>query len=157
MCETLPTNKKELLGVNGFGKTRVEKYGSEIIKVIREYCDENNIETSKDIELFEIATPKRKKGDTKRLSLELFKNGKSPEQIAFERELNINTVFGHLASFIALGEVKITDLISEKHYKELKEIIPKYKFDNLSDLKHQIDNKYTYGELRLVLDDISKK
>jgi uncharacterized protein YpbB len=157
MCETLPTNKKELLGVNGFGKTRVEKYGSEIIKVIREYCDENNIETSKDIELFEIATPKRKKGDTKRLSLELFKNGKSPEQIAFERELNINTVIGHLASFIALGEVKITDLISEKHYKELKEIIPKYKFDNLSDLKHQIDNKYTYGELRLVLDDISKK
>ncbi len=157
MCETLPTNKKELLGVNGFGKTRVEKYGSEIIKVIREYCDENNIETSKDIELLEIATPKRKKGDTKRLSLELFKNGKSPEQIAFERELNINTVIGHLASFIALGEVKITDLISEKHYKELKEIIPKYKFDNLSDLKHQIDNKFTYGELRLVLDDISKK
>ncbi|ARV10733.1 helicase [Winogradskyella sp. PC-19] len=157
MCETLPTNKKQLLEVNGFGKTRVDKYGMRILKAIREYCDKNDIQTSNEVEIFEKPIPKRQKGDTKRLSLELFKNGKPPEQIAFERELNINTVIGHLASFISSGEVKITDLISERHYKELKELIPKYKFDNLSDLKHQIDNKYTYGELRLVLDEISKK
>ncbi|WP_452220593.1 helix-turn-helix domain-containing protein [Lacinutrix salivirga] len=157
MCETLPTNKAELLKVNGFGKTRVEKYGTEILKVIRDYCEENNIETSKDTEIFEAPKPKRQRGDTKKTSLELFKSGKSIEQIAMERDLNMNTITGHLASFIASGEVKILDLISEKHYNELKAIIPKKKFENLSDLKHQIDDKYTYGELRLVLDDISKK
>ncbi|AXO80217.1 helicase [Olleya aquimaris] len=156
MCETLPTNKTELLNVNGFGKTRVEKYGNEILKVITDYCNENDIETSKAIEVFDKPKPKRKKGDTMLTSLQIFKAGKSVEQIAFERDLNVNTIIGHLASFIATGEVKITDLISEKHYKELKAIIPKYKFENLSDLKHQIDDKYTYGEIRLVLDEISK-
>ncbi|WP_054851735.1 helix-turn-helix domain-containing protein [Olleya sp. ITB9] len=156
MCETLPTNKTELLNVNGFGKTRVEKYGKEILKVIIDYCNENDIETSKAIEVFDKPKPKRKKGDTMLTSLQLFKAGKSVEQIAFERDLNVNTIIGHLASFIATGEVKITDLISEKHYKELKAIIPKHKFENLSDLKHQIDDKYTYGEIRLVLDEISK-
>lgn len=156
MCETLPTNKSELLNVNGFGKTRVEKYGKEILKVITDYCNENDIETSKAIEVFDKPKPKRKKGDTMLTSLQIFKAGKSVEQIAFERDLNVNTIIGHLASFIATGEVIITDLISEKHYKELKAIIPKHKFENLSDLKHQIDDKYTYGEIRLVLDEISK-
>ncbi|WP_206420420.1 helix-turn-helix domain-containing protein [Lacinutrix jangbogonensis] len=157
MCETLPTNKTELLKVSGFGKTRVEKYGTDILKVIREYCDENDIQTSKDAEIFEAPKPKRQRGDTNRKSLQLFKSGKSVEQIAMERDLNVNTITGHLSSFIASGEVKILDLISEKHYKELKVIIPKQKFDNISDLKHKIDNKFTFGELRLVLDDLSKK
>ncbi|WP_452223570.1 helix-turn-helix domain-containing protein [Lacinutrix chionoecetis] len=157
MCEILPTNKTELLNVNGFGKTRVEKYGSDILKVIRDYCDENDIETSKNNEIFEAPKPKRQRGDTKRTSLELFNSGKSIEQIAMERDLNVNTIIGHLASFITSGEIKILDLISEKHYKELSEIIPRQKFENLSELKHQIDDKYTYGELRLVLDDLSNK
>ena len=157
MCETLPTNKKELLKVNGMGKVRVEKYGNDILKVIRDYCDENDIETSKDIEIFEATKPKRQKGDTKKISLELFKSGKSQDQIALERDLNVNTITGHLASFISTGEVKVSDLISESHYKELKKLIPKYTFENLSDLKHQIDEKYTYGELRLVLNELTKQ
>tara|TARA_R110000751_G_scaffold64157_4_gene132022 strand:- start:92307 stop:94739 length:2433 start_codon:yes stop_codon:yes gene_type:complete len=155
MCETLPTSQSELLNVNGFGKTRVAKYGNEIIQIIREYCEENDIEVSNSKEIFEMAKPKRKKGDTKETSLQIFKAGKSIDQIAFERDLNVNTIFGHLASFIPSGEVKITDLISEKHYKELKALIPKHTFENLSDLKSQIADKYSYGEIRLVLDDIS--
>jgi len=157
ICDTLPTNKKELLNINGFGKVRVEKYGTEILNVIRDYCEENDIETSKNVEILEALKPKRQKGDTIRVSLELFKSGKSIEQIALERELNVNTVIGHLASFIDSGEVKITDIISEEHYNELKEIIPKHTFENLSDLKHQIDNKYSYGELRLVLNELTKQ
>jgi len=157
MCETLPTNKKELLAVNGMGKVRVEKYGSEILHVIREYCDENDIEVSKEINVFEAPKVKRQKGETKSISLKLFKSGKSIEQIALERELNANTIFGHLASFIPSGEVQPTDLISELHYKELKEIIPKQTFENISDLKHQIEEKYSYGEIRLVLDELNNK
>ncbi|SDR65573.1 HRDC domain-containing protein [Formosa sp. Hel1_31_208] len=156
MCETLPTNKNELLRVNGFGKVRVEKYGNDILKVILKYCDDNDIEAFEDTEIFEEPKPKRQKGDTKRISLKLFKSGKSIDQIASERALNINTITGHLASFMASGDVKITDLISEKHYEELKVIIPKHTFENLSDLKHQIDDKYSFAELRLVLEDLTK-
>ena len=83
--------------------------------------------------------------------------GKSIDQISLERELNKNTIFGHLASFISSGKVLITDLISEAHYNELKRIIPKHSFDNISDLKHKLDEKYSYGELRLVLDEFNKE
>ncbi|GAA4237148.1 helix-turn-helix domain-containing protein [Postechiella marina] len=157
ICETLPTNKQELLQVNGMGKTRVDKYGSAILEVIKDYCEENDIEVSEETTIFEAEKLKKKKGDTKKESLSLFKSGKTVKEIADTRELNENTIIGHLASFITTGEVKIIDLISEVHYEELKILIPKKKFDNLSDLKHQLDDKYTYGELRLVLDEIRSK
>lgn len=156
MCEMLPTSKQELKAIHGMGKTRIEKYGTEILKVIRDYCDENDIETSKDISVFEELKPKRKKGDTKKVSLELFMAGKSIDQIALEREMNSNTIFGHLASFISSGEIKITDLMSKKYHQELKKIIPTKTFENLSDLKHQLDEKFSYGELRLVINELSK-
>ena len=157
ICETLPTNIKELGQVNGMGKVRVKKYGKEILAVIHEYCDENDIESSNDVEIFKTPKPKRIKGNTKIISLDLFKSGKPIDQIAIERELNPNTIFEHLASFISSGDIKITDLISEIHYHELKANIPKHTFDNLSDLKHQLDDKYSYGELKLVLEEFSKK
>lgn len=157
MCESLPTNKQELLKVNGMGKTRVEKYGSAILKVIRAYCEEHDIETDTEAEFFEDSKPKKKTGDTKKESLDLFKSGKTIEQIANERELNENTIFGHLASFISSGEIKITDLMPLSNYEELKIEIPKRKFENLSDLKHQLDEKYSYGELRLVLEEFKNQ
>ncbi|MCK8482236.1 helix-turn-helix domain-containing protein [Psychroserpens algicola] len=155
MCELLPISKAELKQIHGMGKTRIEKYGSEILETIRGYCEDNDIETSLNDDIFKNQKPKRKKGDTKKVSLTLFQSGKSIEDIASERELNINTIVGHLASFITSGEVKITDLISEDHYNELKELIPKCTFDNLSDLKHQLDEKYSYSDIRLVLNSMT--
>ena len=156
MCEMLPISKQQLKAIHGMGKTRIEKYGTEILQVISEYCKENNIETSNDIPAFEALKPKPKKGNTKNISLKLFKDGKSIDQIALERELTTNTIFGHLASFIASGEVRVVDLIPESHYSELKEIIPTKTFENLTDLKQQLDDKYSYGELRLVINELSE-
>ncbi|WP_370480334.1 helix-turn-helix domain-containing protein [Tamlana flava] len=58
-----------------------------------------------------------------------------------------HAIFGQLASFIPSGKVKIIDLMSTAHYDELKTAIPQISFENLSDLKHQLDDKYSYGEL----------
>ena len=46
--------------------------------------------------------------------------------------------------------------MSKKHYVELKKIIPTKTFENLSELKHQLDDKFSYGELRLVVNDLSE-
>lgn len=154
MCEVLPTSTKELLQINGMGKMRVQKYGNAILKVIGDFCEDNHIEVPQTNYEIELTPINKKKGDTKKISLELFKAGKSIQDISEERELNENTIFGHLASFIPSKEVKITDLMSEAHFKELKELIPKRTFESLSDLKHQLDEKYTYGELRLVLESL---
>ncbi|QDO94030.1 AAA family ATPase [Formosa sediminum] len=152
MCEVLPVTKQELLKIGGMGATRVEKYGDAILDVIREYCDENDIQidainTSTDTQDDIIKT----KINTREASLQLFKSGKSINEIATLRDLNENTIFGHLAEFISTGEVKVSDLITTTKYNTLLDLIPKTNFENLSDLKHQLDDNYSYGELRLVL------
>ena len=133
---------------------KVGKEESEILKIIVEYCDENDIEATNSTPIFEDLKSKKQKGYTKKTSLKLFKSGKSVLEIANERDLTTNTIAGHLASFIPSGEVKVTDLISEESYNELKKIIPKKQFESLSDLKNQLDDKYSYGEIRLVLEDL---
>ena len=151
MCELLPTTSQELKAVHGMGKTRVKKYGAEIIEVITEYINDNDIEVT-----LEDQKPKRQRGDSQKESLKLFKEGKTIEEIANHRELNENTIFGHLAGFIPSGKIKLTDLMTEDYYLELKTEIPKKTFENLSDLKHQLDDKFSYAEIRLVLNELSE-
>ncbi|MGY0391874.1 helix-turn-helix domain-containing protein [Bizionia sp. KMM 8389] len=154
ICETLPTTEKELLEIDGMGKVRVEKYGRAILEVIETFCDDNDIAFESQASAFKGETKQTKKIDTKLQSYNLFKSGKSIAEIADERELNENTIFGHLVTFIPTGEIKPTDLMPETHFKELKELIPNKTFENLSDLKHQLDDKYSYGEIRLVLETL---
>ncbi|UMB54797.1 helix-turn-helix domain-containing protein [Lutibacter sp. A64] len=157
LCEILPTTSKELLSINGFGKIRIKKYGEAILKVITDYWIENDIEVVKDNMFFEEKPLRKKKGSSKKISLKLFKSGKTIEEIAEERGLSSETITTHLASFIPSKEVEITDLISKSHYKELKELIPTMTFENLSDLKHQIDDKYSYTDLRLVVNYLNNE
>ncbi|MFV0566004.1 MAG: helix-turn-helix domain-containing protein [Flavobacteriaceae bacterium] len=153
MCQLLPTTKAELLSINGIGKVKLEKYGDAILSEIKAYCDEYNIEASDKIEIIE--TPKQKQkpkiSPTKAESLSLFQSGKSVAEIADFRELTEDTIFGHLVSFIPSGEIKITDLISKEKYEALKTIIPQIAFEGLTDLKQQLDDEYSYAELRLVV------
>jgi len=155
MCESLPTTTSQLLKIDGMGKVRVEKYGAQILKAIKAFCEENDIETE-DGNTSLKTEKKVKKVDTRTQSLELFQKGKTIKEIAAHRELNENTIFSHLVTFIPSGKIKITDLMSKKHFEALKKEIPKLTYENLSDLKHQLDEKYTYGELRLVVEDLKR-
>jgi GTPase SAR1 family protein len=51
------------------------------------------------------------KGETAKLSLQLYKEGKTISQIAAERNLTYNTIEGHLSEFILSGEVAVHELI----------------------------------------------
>lgn len=146
MCNLLPSTKKQLKKVHGMGKVRIENYGDDILKIITEYCIKNDIELTKDsVEIF-----KPKKGSSQHLSLEMFKEGKSIDKIAENRELAKSTIEGHLAQFIVTGEIKAIDLMPEKKYNELKEIMQKTEFKGFGDLKAKVGDKFSYADLRIV-------
>jgi len=151
LCEMLPLTHKQLLVVNGMGKVRVEKYGDEIIDIIKEYCDTNVIKPKTIVsKKGSIKKEKPKKEDTKKVSLQLFKNGLSIFEIAKERNFTTTTIEGHLAHFIPTGDIKITDVMPVEKYEELKTIMQKATFENFTELKNKIDDKFTYSEIRLV-------
>jgi uncharacterized protein YpbB len=145
MCEKLPTTSKQLKKISGIGKGRLKKYGESIIEIIQAYCISNNIPIKEDVP--EII--KAPKGQTKNISLEMFQSGKTTDEIAKERNLAVSTITTHLISFIPSGEIKADDLIEAKRLKSLLSDIKDKKFENLSELRQQTDDKYDWWELRL--------
>jgi hypothetical protein len=145
MCEKLPTTSKQLKKISGIGKVRLKKYGESIIEIIQAYCISNNIPMKED----EPEIVKTPKGQTKKISLEMFQSGKTTDEIAKERNLAVSTVTTHLLSFIPTGEITADDLIEPKRLKSLLSDIKDKKFENLSELRQQTNNEYDWWELRL--------
>jgi hypothetical protein len=145
MCDELPRTEKELLGIVGMGKTRVAKYGDEILEAINEYCTKNGINKFNE-------QKKEDKKSTKQITFELFKSGLSIKEIAKERSLTAGTIENHLANFIPSGEIDVLELMDLKRYKKIRNEIEEVgDTKGLTALKEKVDASFTYMELKMVL------
>jgi len=150
MCETLPVTEKQLRKVKGMGKIRVQKYGFEIIEVIKEFCQDNNIETIAD----EAEKPKI---STKEITFNMFNDGLSVSEISKKRELVEGTIQGHLAFYISEGKLSLSNIIGKERGKSLINSIKETKFGNINELKAKLNDDYSFGELRMAMVELNKK
>src|SRR5258708_34044298 len=65
------------------------------------------------------------KGETRRISLQQFREGKRPAEIAQERGLALTTIEAHLVSFISSGELEAKDLEPENKLEVSFKVIEK--------------------------------
>jgi ribonuclease D len=145
LCDDLPRTEKELLKVVGMGKTRVSKYGEEILEAIEVYCKDNGINRLNE-------QKKEDKKPTKQISFELFKAGVSIKEIAKERSLTAGTIENHLANYITSGDIDVLELIELKRYKNIRnQIEAAGEVKGLTALKEKVDGSITYMELKMVL------
>jgi len=80
----------------------------------------------------------------------------SIENIAKERGLVFSTIENHLSSFIPTGEIKLDELMNEEKAAVLMKLVKSSKFDGLSDLKSQLGDKFSYVELRMVVEEMKR-
>lgn len=145
MCDEMPRTTSALLKIKGMGKTRVAKYGDEILEVINSYCNENGINQFNE-------QKKEAKKPTKQISFELFKKGLSIKEIAKERSLTVGTIENHLANYIPTGDLDVLELIELKRYKNIRNQIEEAgEVKGLTALKEKVDADITYMELKMVL------
>ena len=100
-----------------------------------------------------VKKPKEKrapKGETVRITLELFKQGKSAEVIAMERNLSPNTIESHLAQLVGLGEVLITQIVSDDKIDQIKAACLREPNASLTDLKKKLSDDISFGEIKAV-------
>lgn len=92
---------------------------------------------------------KEKKEDSKSISVQMFLDGKSPQEIADEREFALSTIMGHLGFGVKAGKLKVEQLVSDEAIKEIQPMAGK--FDSLKPYFEHFGGKYDYGTLKLVL------
>lgn len=143
----LPVSRAQLKSIHGIGKVRLQLYGASILKIIVQYLSDNDIEVQFGDEDDKPAT---KKVDTKQVTLNLYKEGKSIQKIAIERGLAVSTIEGHLAYFIASGQIGIEGLVDREKIKLIAVYFSRNEEASFNDAKLELGDKVSYGELRMV-------
>ncbi|NOR23319.1 MAG: AAA family ATPase [Desulforhopalus sp.] len=154
----LPDTLKALMKIKGIGKKLAERYGQELVAMVSDYREEKNI-----IEVILPAVtdelpgkpakskaPETPKIETKQFSLELFEQGLSPSQIADKRDMVVSTIEGHLAHFVARGDLAIDRFLTADKRLEIEEKLQQMPGKKLSEIKMALGGDYNYGEIKFV-------
>lgn len=105
----------------------------------------------------EITTTKTKKGDSKKITLSLYQEGKTIEEIAKERGLATSTIAGHLTTFIPTGEISITLFLTEEEAAEIIEAAKDEEVISFGALKEKLNNRFEYPQIRAALALLEKE
>jgi hypothetical protein len=154
IAEQLPGTLDTLLSIKGIGKHTAKKYGEPLITMVCDYCRDRAIEPMKTTPTPETPKKKRNANNTKLVSYELFLQGKSIEEIAKERGLVTSTIEGHLAHYVAQGELEVTWFLSAEKKAAIKQAIDETGGEHLGPIKERLGDDFSYGEIKLVLASI---
>ena len=153
----LPLSLDDMQRISGFGEVKTARYGETFLACIVKYCSEHTLET-KISEKISSGRPRAREktksviNETKAETLRLFREGKTVAEIATARDLTVSTIENHLASFLALKEVAITDLVPQEKIVIIQKALSKNGYLPLKYLKDTLGDDYTYGEIRAVIE-----
>lgn len=152
LVQAITANKpfsKENLKSNSISEYKINHL-VRISEIIRKHA--LSFEEDQDYDKVYYDKPKKEtiqKTPTIDITLELWKTQKSIEEIAFERKLTAQTIYGHLTKLITRKDIVITDVLPPQAISELENLFKNNPTDSLGELREISDNKFPWEELRL--------
>jgi hypothetical protein len=89
-----------------------------------------------------------KKTDTKTLTLQLYRQGKTVDEIAEDRSLHPRTIEGHLAHWIEQGEIAATELVSKADLEEISKAFKELQTPYLKPVHEFFAGRHDYATLK---------
>ncbi|TDS15998.1 helix-turn-helix domain-containing protein [Sphingobacterium paludis] len=86
--------------------------------------------------------------DTKAISLDMFMDGLSIEDIAKKRDMVVGTIYGHLINYVGT-EVEATDLIAEEKLERIMDVIRQNPDKSSSELKVILGAEFDYPDIKI--------
>lgn len=95
---------------------------------------------------------KKPKIDTRKATFDLYKQGKTIKEIAEERNLKADTIFGHLAFYALRGDIPIDTILPIQHREKIERIIKNVGIESgMKPIKNLCPPEVTYTEIRLTM------
>ncbi len=94
---------------------------------------------------------KAEAGSSNKITLELYQQKKTIEEIAELRGMVASTIESHLALFIKTGEVNLFDFITEEQFQIIKTAVEKIGVENITELKKMVGDAISWGRLRMAV------
>lgn len=99
----------------------------------------------------ETKSNKPQKGDTYKITLLLFQQGKTIEEIARERNMALSTIEGHLAKLVEYNQLTAEEVIGSEKVIHIVNTAIQLQTSQLTPIKESLGDNYTYGEIRIAL------
>lgn len=135
--QSRPQNLEDLSKISGMGKNKIERFGEDLIRIVNA---ENISKSNSKISTFD-------------QTLELYKQNYSVEEIAEKRNLNIETIYNHLARLFEDGKpVDLNKYVTEYEVSQVKET--RKKLNNTQQLKpiyEALNESLEYRKIGLAL------
>lgn len=162
ICLYLPLSKQQLLLLTGFGKAKVERFGDELIDKIEQYCNQYGLESNigaiidkpKRQQKEKTKKAKEEKIPSATISLQLYQQGKTVEEIAKERSLSVSTIEGHLTQHVKTGELDVAVFADEAIVKQITEVLLRNPDKKHGELKSFLPAATTFTQIRAVANHI---
>jgi hypothetical protein len=135
MATFLPQTSADLLKLSGFGPATVAKYGQAFLDIVSQYCDEHNLESSMNEKVdkkgkkakSKLSNPVKSaaspKEDTKKITFDLYRQGLTIDEIAAKRSYATSTVKVHLAHYVKLKELPLSDFVTPEQQAKVTEML----------------------------------
>ncbi len=148
LVRLLPMDRASLKKIPGIGKAKLKRFGADLIGIVGKYCAEKSIHAKP----AEPSTP-----NTKQVSFDLYKSGKTVAEIATERNLAVSTIEGHLAYFIARRELDISEFLTKEQVDEITGFFQERNTESIAEAKAHFGERFLYGQLKMVLEHLKAK
>nr|WP_092073378.1 DNA helicase RecQ [Dendrosporobacter quercicolus]NSL48743.1 DNA helicase RecQ [Dendrosporobacter quercicolus DSM 1736] len=150
LSEKCPQDEADLRHIKGIGELKLKRYGGEFLQLIRQHTAQSAAPES--AAPAAAATRKAAGPASHLVTLELFRQGKSLEQIAQERALTINTVQNHLSRCSSEGHAVDWDRLIPAQYEALiVAVIQQLGGDLLRPIKDALPEEVGYEAIKAVL------
>ena len=152
-----PHTLAEFAQLPGVGASKLKNYGQIFIDVL----DAHAIQHGKAPSTQKSTPPNNENisneniSESAEITLEAFKRGLNPIQIAAERELKPSTIYGHLSQAIELGQLELRQVIkiTEDEIREIEDKVserPQEEQNTLKPVFEAFEGRYDYEILRCV-------
>ncbi|MBZ9778187.1 DNA helicase RecQ [Psychroflexus sp. CAK8W] len=137
-----PQSEQEFKSISGVNSLKAEKYADEFIYVIKLFNKKK----------------RKKKVSTYDETYELYKGGKSIDEIAKERNLKSTTIVSHLCTLVAKGKpLDLSELVSNPELKMVENCLKSITHEGaLKPIYEALDEKLSYEKIRLALAVLEK-
>ena len=151
-----PLDEEQLKDIGGIGPVKINKYGEDIINIVKEYIQENNInpkwEEKKRLKL--VLDGDSRKNDE--IALDLLNQNKDINDVADELEISVSTVLGYVYDYIKLGnninfDIDLKCMYTENEKEMILDAINRFGDEKVSIIKKVMPDYVKYESIRAVI------
>lgn len=154
MAYYFPQSLEDLMPIYGVGSVKQKKYGKDFLKIITDYCEENDIEPRQK----SLKKKKKKKSTGKKFMRvgQAFNDGQSIDHLAEEHGVKQVTIIKHLKKYLEEGNDLRTEGIAEasslsiRKRDEVMEVMDEVGEWMLRIVYNELDKEVGYSELRVM-------